>query len=127
MAQKNVIKTMVAAGAVLGLFSPVLLNASVTAPPSRATPPTISTPANTTSQPGPTGSTAPAPSSAAASQQTVSDPNKVVCRRVQLTGSRVRAPRVCRTQAEWDAAAVAASSTAKNMQSTGIGVPPGGQ
>lgn len=32
-----------------------------------------------------------------------SDPNKVICRRIEVIGSRLDSKRVCRTRAEWDA------------------------
>ena len=32
-----------------------------------------------------------------------SDPNKVVCHRVEAIGTRLAAKRVCRTKSEWDA------------------------
>jgi len=123
------IKIMIAAGAVFALFMPRILSAMSTAQP--AAPPTTTTApaqaASTTTAPqARTTGTTPAPSPATATQTARNDPNKMICRRVQLTGSRLAAPRVCRTQAEWDAAATAAASTARNMQSTGVAVPPGG-
>lgn len=49
--------------------------------------------------------TTPAPTAVAVTQQTgvLNDPNEVVCVREQEIGSRLRARRVCRTRAEWDA------------------------
>jgi hypothetical protein len=45
-----------------------------------------------------------APSGAAgAALNTENDPNSVICRRVESTGSRLQAKRVCATAAEWAA------------------------
>ena len=129
MTQNLEINIMVAAGAVFALLMPSMLSAMTTAQPSTSptttAPPAQTAPTTTAPQAGTSGTT-PAPSPATATQTARNDPNKMVCRRVQLTGSRLAAPRVCRTQAEWDAAAAAAASTARNMQSTGVAVPPGG-
>lgn len=32
-----------------------------------------------------------------------SDPNKVICRRIETIGTRLDAKRICRTRAEWEA------------------------
>lgn len=32
-----------------------------------------------------------------------SDPNKVICRRIEVIGSRLDSKRVCRTKADWEA------------------------
>lgn len=43
-----------------------------------------------------------APGIAAAAEQPRSERQRRVCRTVQETGTRIRSPRVCQTQEEWD-------------------------
>lgn len=70
------------------------------------------------SAPAPSGS----PTPVIAPRATATGANEVVCRRVQTTGSRVRAQRVCRTRSEWQLQAEAAAAAARTMQ--GRGAPP---
>ena len=41
---------------------------------------------------------------------------KLVCKRIVTTGSRLGGPRVCRTRAEWDADEIQARETTRRMQ-----------
>ncbi|WP_374529334.1 hypothetical protein [Novosphingobium sp.] len=46
----------------------------------------------------------PAPAAAGATTKSDDkDPNRVVCRRMEVTGSRLASKRVCQTAAQWDA------------------------
>lgn len=50
------------------------------------------------------GDTAPAAPAAPAEQDAQGkDPNRTVCKKIEVIGSRLQAKRVCRTAAEWDA------------------------
>ncbi len=42
--------------------------------------------------------TTPAPTT-----KTAADPNRVICRKIEVIGSRLDSKRVCRTKADWDA------------------------
>lgn len=44
------------------------------------------------------------------------DPNKVICRNIRLTGSRVGGQRVCNTRAEWDRIAREARTLGQEVQ-----------
>jgi hypothetical protein len=46
------------------------------------------------------------------------DPNRRVCRRQEVLGSRLRARQVCRTAAQWDAMDARARANAKDMTDT---------
>jgi hypothetical protein len=45
-----------------------------------------------------------------------SDPNKVVCHRIESIGTRLGAKRVCRTKGEWDAEQAAERQTLERTQ-----------
>jgi hypothetical protein len=48
------------------------------------------------------GTTSAAPASADAVSTSNGDPNKLVCKRLGETGTRLGSKRICQTQAEWD-------------------------
>ena len=55
-----------------------------------------------------------------------SDPNYVRCKRMQVTGSIAKRPRVCRTNAEWARIADIEQSEANRFVEDNRGRPPGG-
>ena len=55
----------------------------------------------------------------------VDDPDEVVCKRIQKTGSRVKT-RVCATRAQWDEAAKQAAEATERLQSTPLPGRPAG-
>lgn len=66
-----------------------------------------------------------APQEAAATQASASDPditvtgdNRVICRRVTRTATRMRTGRICRTQAEWAQAPQERNATPTNANDT---------
>ena len=71
----------------------------------------------------PTTSSAPAASPAAdqddapAKPKPQSDPNQVVCKAEQVTGSRLGGHRICHTRAEWDQKTQEDRNVINNMQS----------
>jgi hypothetical protein len=68
----------------------------------------------------------PAAASAPASDKSAPDPNRVVCHKEQVTGSRFY-KRICMTQAEWDQlTAQAEENQRKISQRTGLGSAMGG-
>jgi hypothetical protein len=69
---------------------------------------------------------APAPAPAAQPTNTLSDPDKMVCRSLApATGTRIGARRVCRTQREWDDIRVQSQKETDKMQNTGFNKPGG--
>lgn len=61
------------------------------------------------------GNNAPVPGDVSATSTARSDPDAVRCLRIQETGSRVRAQRICRTNAEWKRIADAGNQKASDM------------
>lgn len=53
------------------------------------------------------------------------DGEKVICKRIEDTGSRVRKTKVCHTKAEWDAKEKGAQDTLRGIQQKGV--QPGGE
>ena len=50
-----------------------------------------------------------------------SEADRVICKRTVKTGSRISAPRECRTRAEWEAIEAQSRQTAHDWQHTGEG------
>jgi hypothetical protein len=80
---------------------PSVVATSATAPASGASAATTSTPT--------------APTGADATPATTAEDNRKVCRQRETLGSRLRATRVCRTQAEWRAADNAGRESGKRI------------
>lgn len=57
-------------------------------------------------------------------EATADEGEKVVCKRIEDTGSRVRKTKVCHTKAEWDAQEKGAQETLRGIQQKGV--QPGG-
>src|SRR5258706_8958370 len=62
--------------------------------------------------------TPPAPKSQTAAAAKA-DPNVVVCKRIESTGTRLGATKVCHTRQEWSDQAAAARTRADQMESSG--------
>lgn len=58
---------------------------------------------------------APASSAATDAVTDKSSPDYMRCRRIEVTGSRARKERVCKTNAEWDAIARAGNDTSREQ------------
>ena len=56
--------------------------------------------AQTTPSTAPTSAT---PASVDAASTSTGDPNRIICKRMAETGTRLGGKRICQTQAEWDA------------------------
>ena len=54
--------------------------------------------------------------SAAAAKPAALDPNKIVCKNINRTGSRLASDRVCMTRGEWDQAERAAQKEVQQLQ-----------
>jgi hypothetical protein len=110
---------------VLVVAAPALLLATATL----ASEP-VATPAAASAEAAPSPASAPAPDKVAAAETT--DDNPVVCKRVAVTGSRVKKEQVCRTQREWDAYSQRAKEFMRGIerggsrQPGGEGLPTGG-
>jgi hypothetical protein len=53
------------------------------------------------------------------------DPNQVVCRRQEVTGSLVRSTKVCRTRADWERARDDAQKEGERLLTRTVSVPNG--
>ena len=67
-----------------------------------------------------------APAAPAASTQPLADPEKVVCRRISETGSRLGSSKICLTRAQWAEKQRLDQEEVKRLQAN-IGRCPGGQ
>jgi hypothetical protein len=87
----------------------------------------VATPAAASAEAAPSPASAPAPDAkpdkVAATETT--DDNPVVCKRVAVTGSRVKKEQVCRTQREWDAYSQRAKEFMRGIERGGSRQPGG--
>jgi hypothetical protein len=89
---------------------------SVLASPDTAKAPAVAVPAATNTIPSTTvAPTANAAEQPGAAQADTRDPNRRVCRKTELTGSRLRSFRVCRTAREWNEVDEQAQKAAKSL------------
>jgi hypothetical protein len=98
---------------------------SVLASPDPAKAPIATVPTPTNSAPPTT--VAPTPSvggQASVAQADARDPNRRVCRKTELTGSRLRSFRVCRTAREWNEVDEQAQKAAKSLLDPSRGTRP---
>jgi len=73
----------------------------------------------TNSQTPQPATTAPQPTAAASSAKNALDPNKVICKTTEVTGSRLGGERTCMTRARWDEVSRANSQAVENAQTQG--------
>jgi hypothetical protein len=99
--------------AAIGIFA---LASAVTASAQTTTPPS-------TAQATPPAASSAAPAAAPTPAQVAAD-ERIVCKKTEQLGSRLRGQRICRTVADWRSLAQNASQQTKRVQSQGNYGPP---